>query len=59
MEGDVLVARMNGPTNIILVDGNGNTADIAIYDVYDKNGVLHVVDHMVNLGAPARQMADR
>ena len=59
VEGGVLLARMNGPTNIILMDENGNTADIAIYDVYDKNGVLHVVDHMLEPGAPARQMADR
>ena len=59
VEGGVLLARMNGPTNIILMDENGNTADIAIYDVYDKNGVMHVVDHMLEPGTPARQMADR
>jgi uncharacterized surface protein with fasciclin (FAS1) repeats len=59
VEGGVLQARMNGPTNIILMDENGNTADIAIYDVYDKNGVMHVVDHMLQPGAPARQMAGR
>ena len=59
VEGGALLARMNGPTNIILMDENGNTADIAIYDVYDKNGVMHVVDHMLEPGTPARQMADR
>ena len=59
IEGGVLLARMNGPTNIILVDANGNTADIAIYDVYDKNGVMHVVDHMLEPGAAARQVAGR
>jgi uncharacterized surface protein with fasciclin (FAS1) repeats len=59
MEGGMLLARMNGPTNIILMDENGNTADIAIYDVYDRNGVMHVVDHKLEPGAPARQMADR
>ena len=58
VEGGVLLARMNGPTNIILMDENGSTADIAIYDVYDKNGVMHVVDHMLEPGAPARQVAD-
>jgi uncharacterized surface protein with fasciclin (FAS1) repeats len=57
VEGGVLVARMNGPTNIILVDGNGNTADIAVYDVYNRNGVLHVVDHMLQPGAANRQVA--
>jgi uncharacterized surface protein with fasciclin (FAS1) repeats len=59
IEGGVLLARLNGPTNIILMDENGSTADIAIYDVYDKNGVLHVVDRMLEPGAPARQMAGR
>ena len=59
VEGGVLVARMNGPTNVILMDEKGDTADIAIYDVYDKNGVMHVVDHMLEPGAPARQVAER
>jgi uncharacterized surface protein with fasciclin (FAS1) repeats len=57
LEGGVLVARMNGPTNVILTDERGDTADIAIYDVYDKNGVMHVVDHMLEPGAPVRQVA--
>ena len=59
VEGGVLLARMNGPTNIILVDESGNTADIAIYDIYDKNGVMHVVDRMLEPGATTRQMATR
>ena len=59
VEGGVLVARMNGPTNVILMDEKGNTADIAIYDVYDKNGVMHVIDHMLEPGMPARQVAER
>ena len=57
IEGGVLLARMNGPTNVVLVDENGNTADIAIYDVYDKNGVMHVVDRMLEPGGATRQMA--
>jgi uncharacterized surface protein with fasciclin (FAS1) repeats len=58
VEGGVIVARMNGPTNIILVDEQGTTADIAVYDVYDKNGVMHVVDHMLEPGsAGSHQMA--
>jgi uncharacterized surface protein with fasciclin (FAS1) repeats len=57
VEGGILVARMNGPTNVILVDERGDTADIAIYDVYDKNGVMHVVDRMLEPGASARQVA--
>ena len=57
VEGGVLVARMNGPTNVILMDEKGDTADIAIYDVYDKNGVMHVVDHMLEPGMATRQVA--
>jgi len=59
VEGGVLVARMNGPTNIILMDEKGATANIAIYDVYDKNGVMHVVDHMLEPGMATRQVASR
>jgi uncharacterized surface protein with fasciclin (FAS1) repeats len=57
VEGDVLLAQMNGPTNVILVDASGNTADISIYDVYNRNGVLHVVDRMLQPGASAPQVA--
>ena len=59
VEGGVLVARMNGPTNVILMDEKGGTADIAVYDVYDKNGVMHVVDHMLEPGMATRQVASR
>lgn len=59
VEGGVLVARMNGPTNVILMDEKGGTADIAIYDIYDKNGVMHVVDHMLEPGMATRQVANR
>jgi uncharacterized surface protein with fasciclin (FAS1) repeats len=57
MEGGVLVARMNGPTNIVMVDENGNAADISTYDIYGKNGVLHVVDRMLQPGGAPRQLA--
>jgi uncharacterized surface protein with fasciclin (FAS1) repeats len=56
-EGGTLVARMNGPTNIVLMDEKGNTADIAIYDVRDKNGIVHVVDRMLEPGGPPRELA--
>jgi uncharacterized surface protein with fasciclin (FAS1) repeats len=49
-EGGTLLVRMNGPTNIMVMDERGNIADIAIYDVRDKNGVVHVVDHMLEPG---------
>jgi uncharacterized surface protein with fasciclin (FAS1) repeats len=56
-EGGTLVARMNGLTNIVVMDEHGNTADIAIYDVHDKNGIVHVVDRMLEPGGAARQVA--
>jgi uncharacterized surface protein with fasciclin (FAS1) repeats len=56
-EGGTLVARMNGPTNIVVMDEKGNTADIAVYDVRDKNGIIHVVDRALEPGGPARQVA--
>jgi uncharacterized surface protein with fasciclin (FAS1) repeats len=56
-EGGILVARMNGPTNIVVMDERGNTADIAIYDVRDKNGIIHVVDRALEPGGPSRQVA--
>ena len=56
-EGGTLVARMNGPTNIMVADERGNIADIAIYDVRDKNGVVHVVDHMLEPGGAQSRLA--
>src|SRR6201992_890368 len=56
-EGGVLVARMNGPTNIVVMDERGNTADIAIYDVRDKNGIIQVIDRTLEPAGPAKQMA--
>ena len=56
-EGGTLVARMNGPTNIVVMDEKGNTADIAVYDVRDKNGIIHVVDRALEPSGAARQVA--
>jgi len=57
-EGGTLLVRMNGSTNIMVMDERGNIADIAIYDVRDKNGIVHVVDHVLEPGGGrARQVA--
>ena len=56
-EGGTLVARMNGPTNIVVMDEKGSTADIAIYDVRDRNGIIHVVDRVLEPNGVARQVA--
>lgn len=45
VEGGTLTAMLNGPTNIALMDERGDGADISIYDVYQSNGVIQVVDH--------------
>jgi len=58
-EGGVLTARMNGPTNILVMDEKGDSANIAIYDVRDRNGIIHVVDRVLEPAGPARQVAER
>jgi uncharacterized surface protein with fasciclin (FAS1) repeats len=58
-EGGVLVARLNGPTNVVLMDEKGETADISIYDIYERNGVIQVVDHALEPSAASGQMASR
>jgi uncharacterized surface protein with fasciclin (FAS1) repeats len=44
VSGNVLKAMMNGKTNITIKDEKGGMANISTYDVYQKNGVIHVVD---------------
>lgn len=56
-EGGTLIAKMNGPTNIMLMDENGNMADIAIYDIHDKNGVIQVIDKVLQPTGPTRRVA--
>lgn len=45
--GGTLTAMMNGKHNIVLKDEKGNVANISIYDVYQSNGVIHVIDHVL------------
>lgn len=47
VSGGTLTAMMNGEHNIMLKDENGNTANISTYDVYQSNGVIHVLDAVV------------
>jgi uncharacterized surface protein with fasciclin (FAS1) repeats len=35
---------MNGKHNIQLKDENGNVLNVTTYDVYQSNGVIHVID---------------
>jgi uncharacterized surface protein with fasciclin (FAS1) repeats len=47
LAGGTITAMLNGPTNIVLIDEKGNVADISIYDIYQKNGVIQVIDKVV------------
>jgi uncharacterized surface protein with fasciclin (FAS1) repeats len=38
-----LHVRANGPSNLVLEDAKGNIATISTYDVYQSNGVIHVI----------------
>lgn len=47
VSGGKLLAMMNGDRNIVLKDENGNIANITTYNVYQSNGVIHVIDKVV------------
>src|SRR5580658_2446894 len=47
VEGGKLMAMMNGDRNIVLKDEKGNVANISIYDVYQSNGVIQVIDSVL------------
>ena len=47
VSGGTLVAMMNGPRNIVLMDESGNTAHISTYDVNQSNGVIQVIDRVL------------
>ena len=47
VSGGKLTAMMNGEHNIALKDEKGNVANISIYDVYQSNGVIQVIDSVL------------
>jgi uncharacterized surface protein with fasciclin (FAS1) repeats len=47
VNGATLTAKMNGDHNIVLEDGMGHYAHISTYDVYQSNGVIQVIDHVL------------
>lgn len=59
LEGGTIIASQNGPTNISLMDEKGNVADIAIYDIHQTNGVMQVIDRVLQPGNNASQLASR
>jgi uncharacterized surface protein with fasciclin (FAS1) repeats len=52
-EGGTITAMLNGPTNIALVDERGDVADISVYDIYQRNGVIQVIDNVLLPGKTA------
>jgi uncharacterized surface protein with fasciclin (FAS1) repeats len=47
VSGGKLIAKMNGDHNITITDENGSTANVTTYDVYQSNGIIHVIDKVV------------
>ena len=47
LNGATLTASMNGPHNIQITDAKGDVAQIETYDVYQSNGVIQVIDHVL------------
>ena len=47
VSGGVLIAKMNGEKNITITDEKGNSSNISLYDVYQSNGVIHIIDSVV------------
>lgn len=47
VSGGTLLATMNGQTNIVIQDEKGGVASISTYDVYQSNGVIHVVNRVL------------
>lgn len=46
VEGGSLTAKMKGH-NLWIIDENGGKARVTIKDVYQSNGVIHVIDHVL------------
>ena len=44
VSGGTLIARMNGMNGISLTDERGGTSNVTTANVYQSNGVIHVVD---------------
>ena len=45
--GETLTIKANGPSNLVVEDERGGTATISTYDVYQSNGVIHVIDEVL------------
>ncbi len=44
VQGGVLTAKTGGPGGVTVTDAKGNVANVAIADVRQSNGMIHVID---------------
>jgi uncharacterized surface protein with fasciclin (FAS1) repeats len=51
VSGGTLTFRMNGMNGIAVTDEKGGTSNVSISDVYQSNGVIHVVDTVLMPGS--------
>ena len=47
VNGAALTLRMNGDHNITVTDTRGSVANISVYDVYQSNGLILVIDKVL------------
>jgi uncharacterized surface protein with fasciclin (FAS1) repeats len=47
VNGETLTVMANGPSNLVIEDERGGIATISTYDVYQSNGVIHVIDDVL------------
>jgi uncharacterized surface protein with fasciclin (FAS1) repeats len=47
VNGEKLTIKANGPSNLVVEDERGGIATISTYDVYQSNGVIHVIDEVL------------
>ena len=45
--GESLWVMMNGDRNVVVRDAKGGVAAISTYDVFQSNGIIHVVDRVL------------
>jgi uncharacterized surface protein with fasciclin (FAS1) repeats len=45
--GGKLTVMANGPSNLVVEDARGGIATISTYDVYQSNGVIHVINDVL------------
>jgi uncharacterized surface protein with fasciclin (FAS1) repeats len=47
VSGGKLWVLANGPKNLVLKDEKGMTSEISTYDVFQSNGVIHVITNVL------------